>query len=93
MVQVSTPPPVFIRTSWAFCPTLSAGSTHTPFTMVPPLAEEHTCVSPATASAGLAAARPASIVPATTTVAIAFFMTPPSIAVYAVTRETPFRQR
>src|SRR5712671_5022906 len=80
IVQVSVLPPLFIRNSSAFCPTLRVGSTHTPFTIVPPLVlGEHSCVSPATASAGPAAARPASIVPATTTVTIAFLMAPPRL--------------
>src|SRR6516164_6499273 len=78
IVQVSTPPPAFIKNSSALCPTLSGGSTHTPFIKVPPLVlGEHSCSSPVTASAGPAAARPASTAPATTTAAIAFFITPP----------------
>src|SRR5689334_4936554 len=77
IVQVSTPPPLFIRNSSAFCPTVKAGSTHTPFTIVPPLVlGEHSCVSPCTASAGLAAANTASNVPATATAAIALLIAP-----------------
>src|SRR5260370_5435445 len=80
IVQVSVLPPLFIRNSSAFCPTLRAGSTHTPFTIVPPLVlGEHSCVSPCTASAGPAAARPASNVPATIMAAIAFFIAPPRL--------------
>src|SRR6476620_11363100 len=71
IVQVSTPPPLFIKNSSAFCPTVRAGSTHTPFTIVPPLVPgEHSCVSPCTASAGLAAANTATNVPATATIAL-----------------------
>src|SRR5689334_5831212 len=77
IVQVSTPPPLFIKNSSAFCPTVRAGSTHTPFTIVPPLVlGEHSCVSPCTASAGPAAANTASNVPATATAAIALLIAP-----------------
>src|SRR5260370_41117038 len=80
IVQMSTLPPLFRRNSSAFCPTFRAGSTHTPFPRLPPLVlGQHTWVSPCTASAGLAAARPASNVPATITVAIAFLIPPPRL--------------
>src|SRR5260370_1354429 len=80
IVQMATLPPPFRRNSSAFCPTFRAGSTHPPFTRGPPLVlGEHSWVSPCTASAGLAVARPASNVPATITVAIAFLITPPRL--------------
>src|SRR5215472_15179358 len=89
IVQVSTPPPLFIKNSSAFCPTLRAGSTHTPFTMVPPLVlGEHSCVSPCTARAGLAAARPASNVPATTTAAIVLFTALPRCCLCCIYTDT-----
>src|SRR5580704_4297132 len=76
MVKVSTAPLLVSRNASYGCPAVAAGSTHTPLTSVPPLVfGEHSKVIGADrASAGLAAAMPASSDPAATMAATVFLI-------------------
>jgi hypothetical protein len=73
---VSTAPLLVSRNASYGWPTAAAGSTQTPLTSVPPLVpgEHSRVIGRDAASAGLAAARPASSAPAAATAASVFLI-------------------